>query len=283
MKSGTVPGHPDIELVYDDAQPMDSPWHREQMQLLIELTHTLWKGRTDYYTGGNMFIYFSAQQARNRDYRGPDYFAVTGVDGLEDRKAWIVWEEGGRYPDIIVELLSPSTRNEDLGFKKDLYERTFRTPEYFCVDPDSGTLRGWRLLADRYEPLLPGEGGRLESRVLGASIGLVDAVYHGIMGRWARLWTPAGVLVPRQEEIAAAACAQAAAERERADAERARADAAARRAAVMRDAGRIVGAYHRRGVDAAREEMRRADAGRAELLDAIAAIDPEVAAALREG
>jgi hypothetical protein len=29
-----------------------------------------------------MFIYFSAEQVRSRDYRGPDFFVVKGVDGV---------------------------------------------------------------------------------------------------------------------------------------------------------------------------------------------------------
>ena len=42
----------------------------------------------------------------NRDFRGPDFFVVLDVDGEVDRKSWIVWEENGRYPDVIVELMS---------------------------------------------------------------------------------------------------------------------------------------------------------------------------------
>jgi hypothetical protein len=30
--------------------------------------------RQDYFVGGNMFIYYSRRQVRNRDFRGPDFF-----------------------------------------------------------------------------------------------------------------------------------------------------------------------------------------------------------------
>ena len=82
---------------------------------------------------------------------------VLGVDGTCPRKAWVAWEEGGRYPNVIVELLSPSTAQEDKTVKKQLYEQTFRTPEYVCYDPDSQELIGWGMNAGRYVPLEPNQ------------------------------------------------------------------------------------------------------------------------------
>ncbi len=93
-----------------------------------------------------MFVYYSRDQAMNRDFRGPDCFVVLDVPGDRERQGWIVWEEEGRYPDIIIELMSPSTAQVDFTQKKDLYERTFRTPKYFVYDPfKPESLRGWRL------------------------------------------------------------------------------------------------------------------------------------------
>lgn len=82
-----------------------------------------------------MFVYYSSTQARNRDFRGTDFFAVLDVDGTTSRQGWVVWDEDGRYPDVIVELLSESTAEADFGIKKDIYERRFRTPNYFVFDP----------------------------------------------------------------------------------------------------------------------------------------------------
>jgi hypothetical protein len=47
-----------------------------------------------------MFVYYSRDQAMNRDFRGPDFFLVLDVDGSRERQGWVVWEEGGRYPDV---------------------------------------------------------------------------------------------------------------------------------------------------------------------------------------
>lgn len=272
----TEPGPSTVELVYDDGEPMESAWHREQMELLIQLALRHWNGRPDCYAGGNMFIYYSPDQARARQFRGPDFFAITGVDGRKIRKSWVMWEEGGRLPDVIVELLSDTTRDEDLGSKKDLYERVWRTSEYFCVDPENGSLRGWRLLANRYEPLLPGEGGRLESRVLGVTIGLkTGAGPTGSPGTWTRFWTPTGELVPSlREEVEA--------ERARAATAQRRADVESGRVTLTLDAGRILAVFLTRGVEVASAEIRRRPGPeRAQLLEGLAEMDAGVAAALR--
>ena len=49
------------------------------------------------------------------------------MDGSVGREAWVVWEENGRYPNFIFELMSVSTRQNDLTTKKDLYAHTFHT------------------------------------------------------------------------------------------------------------------------------------------------------------
>lgn len=92
---------PPSDLPFDDGEPLESNLHRHAMNTLIRSLEQAWADRNDFFTGGNMFIYFSTAQVRNQDFRGPDFFAVLDVDGSYDRQSWIVWEEGGRYPDVI--------------------------------------------------------------------------------------------------------------------------------------------------------------------------------------
>lgn len=117
---------PPSDLIFDDGQPLESPRHRIAMNVLIRSCQQARRDRTDFYAGGNMFVYYSRNQAMNQDFRGPDFFVTLEVDGSRERKAWIVWEEDGRYPDVIVELLSPSTEAVDRDAKKRLYERCSR-------------------------------------------------------------------------------------------------------------------------------------------------------------
>ncbi len=135
-----------IPLIETDGEPMDSPWHRDCMNLLIALVAYHNRARNDFYVGGNNFLYFNPEQARNRNFRGPDFFYVKdGVDRTRVRLYWAVWEEGGRLPDVIVELLSPSTEDEDRNTKYAIYEQTLRTSEYFLYGPLTRVLDGFRL------------------------------------------------------------------------------------------------------------------------------------------
>lgn len=193
---------PVLELPTEDGVPLETNWHRIEMNLLIDSIHSQWRDRNDYFAGGNMFVYFSFEQVRNRDYRGPDFFLVKNVDGTRDRAAWIVWEEGGRYPDVIVELSSPSTIDVDLGLKKDLYEGTFRTPEYFCYDPMTRELRGWRLRDGRFVEREPNDRGWLWSAELELWLGLWEGEFQRVQATWLRFYTGDGdlVLTPTEAE-----------------------------------------------------------------------------------
>lgn len=216
-----------FELVYEDGEPLESLFHVTQMTLFFELIDQVMaeRGRTDYVVGGNAFVYYSMEQARDvaagRPYfRGPDVFLVEGAERRPaGRKAWVSWEEGGRLPDLIVELLSPTTAHVDRGVKMDLYARVFRTRDYFLYDFDTDTLEGFRLVGNAYQPIPPDANGRLRSDVLGVDLGLWQGEARGAERNWVRLYHPDGRLVPTPAEAAEA-------EAQRADAAEARAAAA---------------------------------------------------------
>ena len=211
-----IPDIPNIALPEEDGEPLESNWHRLQINLLDDIVRQQWRDRQDFFAGGNMFVYYSLQQARNRDYKGPDFFVVKSVDGSYPRNKWVAWEENGRLPDLIIELMSPSTMDEDLGSKRRLYEQTFRTPEYFCYDPDAQQLLGWRLNETKYVRIKPDQQGRLWSQKLDAFIGIWEGAYHNEPGAWLRLFDKAGHLIPNASET----------EHNRAEVERQRAETA---------------------------------------------------------
>jgi len=197
------------------------------MCLLIEVVRYHLRDRHDFFVGGNMFVYHSVEQARDvargKPYlRGPDVFWVDGVESKEFRDAWLAWEEGGRLPDLIVELMSRSTAKIDRTVKKDLYARIFRTPEYFLCKAKARGLEGFELTGLAYRPITPDGRGWLWSQQLGAFLGLWHGVVEDKEGDWLRLFRADGSLVPTKAE---AAEERAEAEHQRAEAERQRADA----------------------------------------------------------
>ncbi|MGF1538385.1 MAG: Uma2 family endonuclease [Elainellaceae cyanobacterium] len=211
--------------LYSDEPPLESSLHLAQIILLITCLDWLWQGRDDYFAAGNLTAYFSPRQLKSEDFRGPDFFVALGVE-KRPRKSWVVWEEGGQYPNIIVELLSDSTAKTDRGLKKEIYGDIFRTPDYFWFDPDSLKFEGFHLVSGEYQPIAPDEQGRRWSHQLQLFLG----VYDGKL----RFFTPEGDLVPTPEEAAQAASEQLETERQRSETERQRAE---RLAAKLRELG----------------------------------------------
>ncbi|MCU0568350.1 MAG: Uma2 family endonuclease [Oculatellaceae cyanobacterium Prado106] len=163
---------PPTDLIFDDGEPLESNRHRIAMNVLIDSALAALAARLDSFVGGNMFVYYSQNQAMNRDFRGPDFFVALEVDGSRERKGWVTWQEGGRYPDVIIELLSPSTEIIDRTVKKDLYERVFRTADYFIFDPfNANEFEGWHLVNQRYQPLQPNSQGQLWCETLQVWLG----------------------------------------------------------------------------------------------------------------
>src|SRR5919109_4311277 len=163
------------DLPCDDGEPMETARHRDQMEVLIRSLQAHWSERRNYYVGGNMFLHYDPRSRKK--FRGPDFFLVMNVEDRE-RKSWVVWQEGMRFPDVIIELLSDSTREVDKTEKKALYAQLFRTPEYYLYDPFSQEFLGYHLHGRHYEKV-PQDA---EQRIFSAVAGL----YLGVRDRWLR-------------------------------------------------------------------------------------------------
>ena len=94
--------------LYSDEPPLESQLHLKQILLLLSCLEWLWRDRNDFYAAGNMTIYYSQDKIKNRDFRGPDFFVVLDTN-QRVRKSWILWEEDGKYPNFILEIMSEST------------------------------------------------------------------------------------------------------------------------------------------------------------------------------
>jgi len=103
--------------LYSDEPPVESELHLRQIILLLKCLEWLWRDRNDFYAAGNLTIYYSPNQLKSEFFRGPDFFVVLDTE-RKTRKSWVVWEEDGKYPNVIVEIMSPSTAETDKYFKK---------------------------------------------------------------------------------------------------------------------------------------------------------------------
>ncbi|HAC63958.1 MAG TPA: hypothetical protein DCF68_10570 [Cyanothece sp. UBA12306] len=98
----------------------------------------------------NQFLYYSQGFPRMRV--APDVMIIFDVEpgGRDNYK---IWEEG-QIPQVIFEITSSGTKNQDLEFKKEIYEQLGVT-EYWLFDPKgewiTEKLRGYRLRNNLYE------------------------------------------------------------------------------------------------------------------------------------
>lgn len=132
------------ELVTEDGEPLESEWHRAEINRLVDSLRQHWRERSDFYAGGKR---------------------------------------------------SPSTATVDLTTKKSLYERVFRTGDYYCYNPDTRQLLGWTHAGGQYQELTPNEHGRLWCGQLGLWLGAWEGEYLETGEVWLRFFDPDGNLV----------------------------------------------------------------------------------------
>ena len=206
------------ELPYSFGHNSESELHRYGGELLVTPLRRHLTERPDIFVGGDMAVYFSAAQTKANDVRGPDVFVV--LDAVPKvRKSWVVWEDL-RTPDVVIELLSPSTERVDRGEKMRIYGRTLKVGEYYLFDVNTGLVEAWRRDANTglYTVRNPNEDGSMPCDALGLKLVVWEGVYNQVEAAWLRWATPDGALIPTDEERAEAARARAEGERARAEA-----------------------------------------------------------------
>jgi Uma2 family endonuclease len=143
---------PTITYPSGDGQPVAETFdHLYAMMMTIELMRLYLDGQQATVLG-NQFLYYSQGYPKLRT--APDVMVIFGVEpgGRDNYK---IWEENA-VPSVVFEMTSPSTRAQDEGFKKDLYEQ-MGVQEYWQFDPKgewiAEQLRGYQLVGDLYSPI----------------------------------------------------------------------------------------------------------------------------------
>jgi Uma2 family endonuclease len=190
------------DLPCDDGMPMETYRHKLQMDMLV-YPLDLWfrTNQISAFVGGNMFVYFSPNQVRNQNYRGPDVFVATDVP-VGERRSWVSWQEG-KAPDLVIELLSESTAHKDKTEKKLIYQNQMRALEYFWYDPfNPEDFAGFSLQRGSYVLLNFDAQQRLISDHLGLALVRWTGEFNSIEATWLRWATLEGELLPTDAELA---------------------------------------------------------------------------------
>ena len=175
-------------LTYDDLTAMPDEGKRYELieGRLIELTSPL---RVHQELARLLFRLLDREASSK--HLGEVYFAPVDVvlspsNVLQPDLLFIAWDRLRIFnpafveepPDLVVEILSPSTGERDRTVKAELYAR-FGVRECWMVDPEQRTLSILVLGTDGYEPD-PEENGLVRSTVLPGLVVDVPALIVGI-------------------------------------------------------------------------------------------------------
>lgn len=183
-----APLRDEVDYPESDGRPIaETPIHRENLTDLIAMLQDRFDADPLFYVSGNMFVYY--EEGNRSRCLAPDVFVARGIPKQRDRNVFKTWEEG-KGPDVVIELTSVSTREEDEEDKYNLYENKLKVREYFLFDPRHEylvpPLRGYRLTEEGYRPIQP-FASRLPSEVLGLHLerdGRHLRLYDPLTGRW---------------------------------------------------------------------------------------------------
>ena len=172
------------DIFYEEPEPVEDGMQQESpIDHIKRLLSAYYAAREDVFVSNAVFISYDITNGNARVQ--PDLFIAFGVDAAAIRvnlpNFWS-WETG-KVPDFVMEVASPSTAANDLGRKRDLYER-IGVSEYWRFDPTGGVLYGQpmageRLVDGRYQPcqLVTASDGsiRAHSELLN-----LDFTWHGM-------------------------------------------------------------------------------------------------------
>ncbi len=134
--------------------PLDKH-QRISMEISFELVYHVKRNKLGTVRYAPYDVYFDRENAFQ-----PDICFISN-----ERKHLI--EEDGMYgaPDLIIEILSPSTAKYDCHEKKDVYEQ-YGVLEYWIVNPEDNSVAGYKLENGKFVPLEIAVG-KIESALLG--------------------------------------------------------------------------------------------------------------------
>jgi Uma2 family endonuclease len=146
------------QLIQNQIIMSPAPLDRNQslsMEISAELFHHVKSRKLGTVRAAPYDVYFDHENAFQ-----PDILYISN-----ERKHLI--DKDGLYgaPDLIIEILSPSTAQYDLKDKKDVYEQ-YGVKEYWIVDPEDNSVSGYTIENGKFIAL-PKAIGKIESSLLG--------------------------------------------------------------------------------------------------------------------
>ncbi len=189
------------------------------------------------FSCGDMYLYYDEDNTSY--YKRPDWFValVPPMFCHFKRESFLVWQEKA-VPFMIVEILSFSTRKEDLyktkrkpgkaPCKLEVYEDILKVPYYIVYDEEGCDFLAYHWEEGGYVEMVHRDG-RVAIPEVGLELGTWGGAYEKVIGNWLRFFDAEGKMIPTPVEESALkdmALDQERAEKEKERAARKRSDMA---------------------------------------------------------
>ena len=134
------------DIFYEQPGQANDPVPKEAR--IISLLRGRYANRSDVFTSGMVSISYKVPE----DTAGfaPEFFVALDVPDADIREAspnFFIWKLG-KTPDFVVDIALPSSLENDLGRKRDIYAE-LGIAEYWRFDPTGGDLYGRPLVGER--------------------------------------------------------------------------------------------------------------------------------------
>ena len=137
------------DVFYEEPEPVEDGMQQEPpIDRIGHLLRQRYEDRPDVFISGGVFVSYDVTDGNRRVK--PDLFIAFDVDNAgirENLPNFWIWEIG-KAPDFVMEVASPSTAANDLGWKRELYQR-LEIQEYWRFDPTGGRLYGKPITGER--------------------------------------------------------------------------------------------------------------------------------------
>lgn len=159
--------NPKSEIFYpsSDGEPVAETYtHLYALLTTLEVLRQYLQGQQATVLA-NQFLYYAQGFPKLRI--APDVMVIFDVEpgGRDNYK---IWEEG-KVPSVVFEITSKGTQNQDIEYKKILYEQ-LEVQEYWLFDPKGEwiqeKLRGYRLRGESYELITDNRSKPLQLRLV---------------------------------------------------------------------------------------------------------------------
>ncbi|HEV3435850.1 MAG TPA: Uma2 family endonuclease [Gemmata sp.] len=130
------------DVIYPDSDGMPMADNTLQYEWIVTIKGNLddiFARNPDVFVAGDNLIY--PVHGNNKIRMAPDVYVAFGRQ-KGYRGSYRVWEEGGIFPQVVFEVLSPGNRVGEMQRKRAFY-RTHGSEEYYVIDPDDNVVEGW--------------------------------------------------------------------------------------------------------------------------------------------